>query len=219
MNAAWPLRIAGAHLLLLAEKAIYWPERKILLVADAHFGKAAAYRALGQPVPCGTTAANLQRLDHMLAAYACEHVIFLGDFLHAPKSHAPATLGLIRQWRSRNGGLRCTLIRGNHDLRAGDPPADLQIDIVTEPYILEPFALQHLPVPNATHHVIAGHLHPAFRLSGRGHQSLRLPCFSCNQDITLLPAFGDFTGAAALQATTNRKLFVVHEGFIWPVHS
>ena len=61
--------IAGETLWLLADKALYWPARQALLIADAHFGKAATYRVLGQPVPQGTTARNLQRLDQLLHDY------------------------------------------------------------------------------------------------------------------------------------------------------
>ena len=42
-----------------------------------------------------------------------------------------------------------TLIRGNHDKRAGDPPASLNIRVVPEPLLLGPFALQHEPDPSS----------------------------------------------------------------------
>ena len=80
------LEIGAAKVMLLAEKAMYWPERKLLFIADIHFGKAAAYRALGQPVPAGTTLKNLQRLDTLLYKYPTTAIVFLGDFLHAPES-------------------------------------------------------------------------------------------------------------------------------------
>jgi metallophosphoesterase superfamily enzyme len=63
-----PMTIGDTVLWLLADRALYWPERRWLCVADAHFGKAAAFRALGQPVPRGTTANNLARLDAQLHA-------------------------------------------------------------------------------------------------------------------------------------------------------
>ncbi|NWC37609.1 DEAD/DEAH box helicase, partial [Pseudomonas gingeri] len=69
--------LEGEELWLLADKAVYWPARQCLMIADAHFGKASAYRSLGQPVPQGTTTENLQRLDRLLSALACTQVIFL----------------------------------------------------------------------------------------------------------------------------------------------
>lgn len=128
--------IAGQEIWLLADKALYWPAGEALLIADIHFGKAAAYRALGQPVPQGTTTNNLQRLDALLAQYPCRQLIFLGDFLHARRSHAPATLAALHAWRERNAELEILLIRGNHDRSAGDPPSTLDIRVVAEPYLL-----------------------------------------------------------------------------------
>lgn len=209
------IQLAGAELWLLAEKAMYYPAERALLIADAHFGKAAAYRKLGQPVPHGTTDDNLQRLDNLLAGYDCERLIFLGDFLHAPESRAVGTLSAIQAWRDRHDALAITLIRGNHDKRAGDPPADLRIEVVPEPLLLGPFSLQHEPDPHGTHHVLAGHVHPAYRLVGRGRQRLRLPCFYLQAHISLLPAFGAFTGGMNIDRAENSRVFVVGEGAVW----
>ncbi len=208
---------AGTELWLLADKALYWPEQRALLIADIHFGKAAAYRRLGQPVPHGTTAANLQRLDALLARYPAREIIFLGDFLHAPESRSEATLAALRQWRHVRPELRLTLVRGNHDQRAGDPPGDLAVEVVDEPLLRGPFALQHEPHPHPTHAVLAGHLHPAFCLQGKGRQRLRLPCFSIEARVSLLPAFGEFTGAVEIDPAPGRRLFVVGGDGVWAV--
>lgn len=209
------IELANAELWLLADKAIYYPAERALLIADAHFGKAAAYRKLGQPVPHGTTEHNLMRIDALLGAYDCAHLIFLGDFLHAPESHAPATLAAIAAWRERHLDLAITLIRGNHDKRAGDPPASLRIEVVPEPLLLGPFSLQHEPDPHPTQHVLAGHVHPAYRLFGKGRQSLRLPCFYVLPDVTLLPAFGAFTGGMNIRRQEKSRVYVVGDGAVW----
>ena len=217
MNSEHSLIIKKHEFLVLADKALYWPKYKALLIADAHFGKAAAYRALGQPVPQGTTKDNLRRLTALINQYPTEQLIFLGDFLHAPKSHAPATLAAIKDWRMQNKDVQCILIRGNHDMNAGDPPPDLNMEVVSEPYLIDDFALQHIPKPHITHHVIAGHIHPTYRLLGRGRQSLILPCFHHESALTLLPSFGDFTGGFVMDKKLNTKIFVTDSQFIWPV--
>ncbi|MBC3954962.1 MULTISPECIES: ligase-associated DNA damage response endonuclease PdeM [Pseudomonas] len=217
MKPCIAITLADEELWLLADKAIYYPAERALLIADAHFGKAAAYRKLGQPVPHGTTQANLRRLDRLLDDYLCEHLIFLGDFMHAPESHALGTLHSLHEWRASRAGLRITLIRGNHDKRAGDPPTSLDIEVVAEPLLLGPFALQHEPDAHATHHVLAGHVHPVYRLHGRGRQSLRLACFYLGQKVSLLPAFGEFTGGFAIRPAKNTMIYVTGDGAIWPV--
>lgn len=210
-------QIAGCDVLLLADKALYLPERKVLCIADAHFGKAAAFRAQGKPVPHCTTASNLLRLDALLASNPVRELVFLGDFLHAPQSHAAATLAALRDWRHRNAALECTLVRGNHDLRAGDPPETLAIKVVNEPYLHEPFALRHTPAVHCAQHVIAGHIHPVFQLRGMGRQRLRLPCFHITDKMTLLPSFGEFTGGHPVQVNPSSRTFVTDGRGIWPI--
>lgn len=217
MNRKERVELAGEELWLLAEKAIYWPRHTTLLIADAHFGKAAAYRQLGQPVPVGTTQANLGVLDTLLSLYRCSQIVFLGDFLHAPESHAPRTLAALHAWRTRHEALRLVLIRGNHDKRAGDPPPELKIEVVSEPLLMGPFALQHEPTPHDSHHVLAGHVHPTVRIQGKGRQSLRAPCFSLGTDVSLLPAFGAFTGGMNIVPAAGTRLYLIADGAVWPL--
>lgn len=217
MNPHLAIELEQTELWLLADKAAYLPSTKAVLVADVHFGKAAAFRLLGQPVPQGTTQANLRRLDAILTRYPARELVFLGDFLHAAESRTPAIHAQLLQWRRRHAGLEITLVRGNHDLRAGDPPVELGMRVVAEPLPLGPFALQHEPVPHPDHHVLAGHLHPSFRLRGRGRQQLSLPCFCIGERVSLLPAFGSFTGTMNVDARQWKGLYVTGDEGIWQV--
>ena len=72
MNDYLAIEHCEETLWLLPDKALYWPARRALLVADVHIGKAASYRALHQPVPRGTTEATLARLDTLLARHDCQ---------------------------------------------------------------------------------------------------------------------------------------------------
>lgn len=49
------IQCAGEAVWLLPERALWWPAQRMLMVADAHFGKAATFRARGVPVPAGST--------------------------------------------------------------------------------------------------------------------------------------------------------------------
>ena len=209
------VELAGETLWLLADKALYWPARQALLIADAHFGKAATYRVLGQPVPQGTTARNLQRIDRLLQDYPTRQLIFLGDFLHARPARSGSTLAALQAWRARNAELHILLVRGNHDRSAGDPPAELGIEVVGEPWPMGPFALCHELTSCPGRHVLAGHLHPVFVLRGRGRDRLRMPCFSIEPAATLLPAFGEFTGGMAIEATIQRAIYGALDGAVW----
>lgn len=217
MERQLAIGIAGTTVELLAGRALYWPAGNLLCIADAHFGKAAAFRAMGQPVPSGTTVANLKRIDALLVERDVKHLVFLGDFLHARKSLTSALVHTLAAWRGRHPGLKCTLVRGNHDQRAGDPPAALRFDVVDEPYLVGPFALAHHPTPHPTHHVIAGHIHPVYELRGKARQVLRLPCFVVSDRMTLAPSFGEFTGGFDIGPREGERVFVADGEGVWAV--
>lgn len=202
------IQLCGQAIELLPRHALYWPARSMLLVADIHFGKAAAFRAQGIPVPHGTTTENLAALDALLATREVRHLVFLGDFLHAKASRATATMAALSAWRARHADLVITLVRGNHDAHAGDPPASLGMRMVDEPYEVGPFALCHHPDTRTDHFVIAGHVHPVVKLVGLGDR-LRLPCFVINADCCILPAFGSFTGGHAMVEQAGQDLYLV----------
>ena len=253
------INCAGWAMQLLPSGAIYLPDVATLLVADAHFGKAVSFRLAGVPVPQGTTTETLQRLSSALAqtrslgaadpteagdtattasSLGATRVIFLGDFLHSAKAHAAPTQHAIANWRAKHPELALTLVRGNHDDRAGDPPAALGVQVVDEPLMLTglptavgsaatplvnvptplvnvvtPLALCHHPqiVPGA--YVLAGHAHPCVVLTGAGRERLRLPCFwlgdAAKNPVGVLPAFGSFTGMHPIERRPRDRVFAV----------
>jgi uncharacterized protein len=202
-----PITLFGHAAVLHPSGALELPTLRTLLVADAHFGKSSSFRALGVPVPSGTTTENLNVLSQLLATTQAQRIIFLGDFLHSARAHAASTQGAIAAWRAQHADITLTLVRGNHDAHAGDPPAALQIDMVDEPLLLQaaestaaasnpsidpptiasiitpstrlpgPLALCHHPQQIAGAYVLAGHWHPCITVQGRGRDRLRLPCF------------------------------------------
>jgi DNA ligase-associated metallophosphoesterase len=206
MNAL-ELQLAGERLLLLPQKAMYWPRERTLMVADIHFGKAASFRALGVPVPHGTTTANLRALDALVAEHGARRIVFLGDFLHAKAAHAVATLAAMRHWRAAHPSLELTLVRGNHDRHAGDPPPGLRMEMVDEPCLQGPFAFCHHPDVLIAAYVLAGHVHPVYKLRS-GWESLLLPCFLAAPGRLVLPAFGAFTGGHPVKPQPGERLFI-----------
>lgn len=201
------VEVAGESLLLLPEKAIYWPRERMLIIADIHFGKAAAFRALGVPVPRGTTSENLAGLDALVAAHDVRQVAFLGDFLHARAAHASSTQLAMLAWRGRHPDLALMLVRGNHDLRAGDPAAALGMALVDEPHAIGPFAFCHHPGVDAAGYGLAGHVHPVYVLATR-FDALRLPCFVVGEQGLILPSFGAFTGGHAVKPGPGDHIYV-----------
>ena len=203
------IEVGGQPLTLLPEKAALLPDTHTLLVADAHIGKAVSFRKLGVPVPRGTTSETLALLSTLVARHGVRRIVFLGDFMHSVHSHAASTMGAVARWRAAHPALDLTLVRGNHDDRAGDPPAHLGIEAVDEPLAEGGLALCHHPDASGDGYVLAGHIHPCVSLAGRAHDRLRLPCFWFGAGVGVLPAFGSFTGMHPVQPEPSDRVFVV----------
>lgn len=203
------VELGGETLQLLAQKAVWLPRSHTLLVADAHIGKAVSFRALGVPVPRGTTSDTLARLSALVRRHAAQRIVFLGDFLHSARAHAPATLAAVARWREQHAEMQLLLVRGNHDDRAGDPPAALRFTVVDEPWVEGGLALCHHPRPSPGAYVLAGHLHPCVGVGGRARERLRLPCFHFGTQVGVLPAFGSFTGMHSIERAPGDRVFAI----------
>ena len=122
-------------------------------------------------------------------------------------------------WRQHHANVECTLVRGNHDSRAGDPPPSLAISVVDEPYLVGPFAACHYPQAHASHAVLAGHTHPVVRLQGPARDRLSLPCFVFEDRSAILPAFGEFTGGYIVTPQPGLLLFAAGGQSVWRLPS
>ena len=200
--------IAGETVLPLPECALFWPAQHVLFIADAHFGKAAAFRRLGAAVPEQTTTENLETLSRLVTRYGVRQLIFLGDFLHARAAHNPHTLDALQAWRDTHAHVRMALVRGNHDEKAGDPPASLRMEMLEEPYQMGVFSLCHHPQSVPESYVLCGHLHPAIRLQDK-LGGVRLPCFWFGKGRGVLPAFGAFTGTHVVRPLRTDSVFAI----------
>jgi DNA ligase-associated metallophosphoesterase len=205
------IEVAGERLALLPERAAFVPSHATLLIADLHLGKAHAFRRLGVPVPEGGAAAALATLDRLICTLAARRLVFLGDLLHSASAQDESTMHALSAWRGAHRDVEITLVRGNHDRHAGDPPAGLDINVVDEPLSLGPFLLCHHPDPRPGGHVLAGHWHPCVAIAGRGRDRLRLPCFWVREGVTILPAFGSFTGMHPIDAEPAARVYAISD--------
>lgn len=202
---------------LLPERALFWQRTKTMFIADPHFGKVATFRTHGVPLPNGSDSNGLQRLSQALDRCAAEKLIILGDLFHTARGRDEQLLNEISNWRERHAALTIYLVRGNHDRHAGDPPEAWQIHTVEGPTPGPLWVLNHEPVEPEVGYTLAGHLHPAVRLSGKGQQSLKLPCFWFGKKCGVLPAFGSFIDHGLIVPKKGDKVFVVGDGRVIPL--
>jgi DNA ligase-associated metallophosphoesterase len=212
------------EVLLLPQRALFWSAEATLFVADLHLGKADAFHRHGIPVPGAVTFDDLDRLGDLVMSTGARRLVVLGDLMHARSSQSAAVLDAMAVWRALHppASLEVMLINGNHDRRAGPPPAELAIELPGNEAHVGPFCCVHeppgllTPAPPVEHLTLCGHIHPMAILHD-GPRGLRLPCFHQQGLVLTLPAFGRFTGGAPIRSRPGDRVWVIAGGAVLPV--
>ena len=199
--------VAAEQMILTCERGLVWPRQKTLFIADAHFGKGNVFRRNGMAIPPGTTRADLDRLKTVALRHRVERIVVLGDFFHARPEPEEQWLKAFRQWRSEHSQMSVDVIRGNHDPEELPAALDGAFSYISDARWEPPFVLGHHPQPDPRGHVLSGHLHPGMRLGTA--EKLRLPVFWCRNAVTVLPAFGSFTGLQLIRPDADDRVFGV----------
>lgn len=205
------ISIFNEDIVLLPQKALFWPKHSILFLADAHFGKAGTFRSQKIAVPSGITETDLSKIDFLVEQLSVKEIIFLGDFIHATTGITKRIAEQMTLWRQNHRNISISLIKGNHDRSIKSFADKLEIELLNEPHVMSPFVLCHHP--DISHlekgYVLCGHLHPAVKLYGQARQKIRLPCFYFQKEQAILPAFGSFTGCMEIQPDKSEQVFVI----------
>ena len=208
-DGALPVSLGGETLLLHPGRVVLWPAARTLFAADVHLGKEAVFRERGIAVPEGATDTDLGRLAALATRHRCDRIIVLGDLFHALPSSAQRLVAAVDAWLDGLAGIRVQVVAGNHD-RAGVQRRFARLGWLPEAAVLGPFVLCHEPPEPEDHagFVLAGHLHPCWRLRIGGDR-LRMPVFWSSGDCLVLPAFGSFTGGWNVAPGRRDRLWVV----------
>jgi len=214
MTMEHAIEVAGERLQLHADRALFWPRMRWLLLADVHFGKGAVLRRAGVALPTGQTVTDLARIDALIAHYRPERLVVLGDLVHGKALTDTPWVEDVRRWRDTHGDLPMSLVAGNHD-RHFDA-ASLGFERVGEWLHEGPFALAHEPCSVPGHYVLAGHVHPGIRVKD-GWRSHRLPAFRFGTGCGVLPAFGALTGLHDTPADRGERIVAVTPAGLLPL--
>lgn len=193
---------------LLAERAVYWEERKTVILADIHIGKGTTFRKAGIPIPCGIMdddLVNMAKVIHELSAQEC---IIVGDLIHAKNGITEEVQIKFAKWLH---SIDCVvhLVVGNHDrslLKQLPPQWPLQIH--KEGLLIEPFYFSHYPIIHEKWFVWSGHLHPKVEISDQ-YDSVVLRCFQIFSNHAILPAFGFFVGGSFVKKSGDCKIYAI----------
>ena len=200
-------------LVLAPEKAVFWKEKQILILADVHLGKAGHFRKSGIPISDLVHSKDIYTIEKLIGHFKPQEVVFLGDLFHSDHNQS---WEVFRRWIRSKDPLQFKLVLGNHDILAA-PDYHMKNLEVVEVLDLPPFSLTHIPEETAYYN-LAGHIHPAVRMLGRGRQSLRLPCYYFGKANGILPAFGHFTGTARIRPEKEDHLFVIADNKVVKVN-
>ncbi|MEO5774880.1 MAG: ligase-associated DNA damage response endonuclease PdeM [Sphingomicrobium sp.] len=180
---------AGHEFAASAEGALYWPDRRALLVADLHLEKASWFARLGQFLPPYDSHATLVALEREIVRTGATRLYCLGDSFHdrfgCDRLPADARALLTRM----TGEVDWTWIVGNHDPGFADRCGGS----IVEELEIDGLVLRHEADPADPRPELSGHFHPKLRMKIKGRQVSRR-CFVISSSKMILPAFGSLTG-------------------------
>jgi uncharacterized protein len=188
-RAEHPVVVAGVALIADGAGALYWPDEKLLVVADLHLEKGSAFAKRGVLLPPYDTAETLARLACLVERYAPRVIVALGDNFHdsdGPLRMSSADHGVLKALQQ---GTDWIWIAGNHDPRLPAGIGGRFADVLA----FGPFTFHHEPSERGIDGEIAGHLHPVARVAKRGRAVSRR-CFAGDGHRLIMPAFGAYAG-------------------------
>jgi len=211
--------------ILLAPGGVYDTTTETLLVADTHFGKDATFRHHSIPVPAGSNASTIRKIQSMISKHTVSRLIILGDMFHDRTSLATETRDRLDPFFAKHQNIDSFLVPGNHDTGINALPKHWNIRVIETGSYLDGITLSHYPHTtenplqsitknnDTADHIylnLCGHLHPAIRI-GSAIDQVKLPCFLFRDGNLILPAIGDFTGTHTIKPRRSDRVWVVAE--------
>ena len=199
-RAGHEITIAGTTLVADPAGALYWPDERLLAVADLHLEKGSSFAVRGVLLPPYDTVATLGRLATVIAQHSPRMVIALGDSFHDRGAHTRLSDDNRGTLTALQKGRDWIWISGNHDPAL---PSSLGGMVATEVAIGR---IRFRHEPTGAFGEIAGHLHPKARVATRG-RAMERRCFASDGERTVMPAFGAYTGGLSIRDKAFAKIF------------
>jgi DNA ligase-associated metallophosphoesterase len=175
--------------LATADGALFWPDRRALLVADLHLEKASWFARLGQFLPPYDSQATLTALAAEVERTGASTLYCLGDSFHDRFGCDRLPTNARELLTELTSKLNWTWILGNHDPGFADHCGGrLAEEVEVGGIVLRHEAVRDDPRPE-----MSGHFHPKLRLHLKGRNVSRR-CFVASPTKLILPAFGSLTG-------------------------
>lgn len=187
-------------------RAAWFPDERVLAVADLHLGYAWAHRLSGQLMPITPANDTLGRLQELQRDYEPREIVVLGDIVHRAMALAVLEAEMRELFNALSPRSQLVFLAGNHD-------RDLQN--VLDQWLL-PISLAasrevgtHLLVHGDAAvssagarglRILMGHEHPAISISDGVTTSEKCPCFLVSESVIVLPAFSRWAAGTNIRA-------------------
>jgi DNA ligase-associated metallophosphoesterase len=212
MTSSFEIILHNEPFLLLPQKAIFRPEKKQLIIADLHLGKATHFRKQGLAVPAHSHLKDIDKLHFLVDNWKPSEVLILGDLFHSDYNKEWL---LFKSFLLHYPATHFILIEGNHDILE-EEHYDLPNLFMAERLEEEHFVFSHHPEDHPEKYNVCGHIHPGIRLEGIARQAEKLPCFHLTEQHLVLPAFGYLTGLYLLEINNRSTYYLIAGNRIIP---
>ncbi|MBX2816899.1 MAG: ligase-associated DNA damage response endonuclease PdeM [Saprospiraceae bacterium] len=199
------VEVAGEELVLHHHKAVYWPDRQALILADLHLGKIDHFRNSGLYVPAIAAMDNYERMSSLMLDFEVKRLIVVGDLFHSTLN---ADWKNFATFRTTFASVDFDLVIGNHDILDVALWEKNNVSVY-QSLTVGPFSFSHYEEEIFGTYNLSGHVHPGVRLIGSPGHSLTLPCFHFGKSSGILPAFGTFTGLSVLSPQRDDQVIVI----------
>lgn len=212
MTHSGAFTLDGVAVEALPSGALWWPERRLLVVADLHLGRAERLaREGGALLPPYETVETLDRLDGEVDRLKPRLVVSLGDSFDDLTAARHLDEDVVLRLDRLAAGRRLIWISGNHD----PGPVNLPGTHLDEA-VIDGVHLRHIADTTRAGAEISAHFHPKAHVSVKGRRISRR-CFLVTGERVILPAFGTYTGGLdvkdrAFDALTDRSSRVLLTG-------
>lgn len=179
----------GGHEFRVARRALFWPQRNALIVADLHLEKSSWFAMRGQMLPPLDSFATLEDISRLVALTGATQLWCLGDNFHDSRGSERMTAPARTLLDQLTTSLDWRWIIGNHD---PDLPPGIGGTVLGDAEI-DGLVFRHHADPDERRPELSGHFHPKHRPARGGSR----PCFVATRSKLILPAFGAFTGGLA----------------------
>jgi len=195
----------GDDLVLDVRRAAWFPNERVLAVADLHLGYAWAHRLSGQLMPIPPTNDTLHRLAELQNDYDPREIVVLGDIVHRAVALTVLEEEIRELFNTLSPRLQLTFLAGNHDrdlqklLKKWRLPIEL-----ADAREVGTNVLVHGDKAVAEQHrgkrIFMGHEHPAISIGDGVTTSQKCPCILLSKEVVVLPAFSRWPAGTNIRA-------------------